>query len=291
MRVLLIRALTYPLIVFGGGAAVLAGLAAECGPLVLPAVLLLAVVMVSMLERLQPYALEWNTPQRDLVTDSTHAVVNLGLTQLSLTAYGGLAPWLTVWPLWPNGWPLALQVLLAALLIDAAITLVHRASHVSPWLWRFHQVHHHNPRLYLLTGERRHPLHHLLESALGTTPVMLLGAPPRVIAGFAAIYTLVLLLEHANIDYRLGPLRWLLVGAETHRFHHGRATERSQVNFGGLFAIWDHLLGSFADPQRRLGSVDIGLEDPGAAPDGYLAQLRWPFAGAAGRAAVETIEI
>ena len=86
-----------------------------------------------------------------------------------------LANWLPGTGLWPDHWPLALQLLLAIALADLGITLVHYASHRSPLLWRLHAVHHSVTRLYGFNGLMKHPLHQLLETLGGTLPLLLLG--------------------------------------------------------------------------------------------------------------------
>ena len=110
----------------------------------------------------------------------------------------------------------------------------------------------------------------------GLILVALLGAPPAVISAWLAILAVHLALQHANIDYTVGPARKWLGVAETHRWHHKREYEDAQVNFGEFWLIWDRCFGTFLDPAGRLRAGEVGLRDE-SMPTGYLAQLGWPF--------------
>lgn len=56
---------------------------------------------------------------------------------------------------------------------------------------------------------------------------------------------------HTETVGHLGPLEWVFNTPSHHRVHHGRNPEYLDRNFGGIFIIWDRLLGSFAAEQGR----------------------------------------
>ena len=91
-----------------------------------------------------------------------------------------------------------------------------------------------------------------------------------------AIVSVHLAFQHANLDFTLGPLRYVLCVAEIHRWHHKREYEDAQVNFGEVWTLWDHLAGTFHHQRNGVRAGDVGLREA-AMPSGYLAQLRWPF--------------
>ncbi|HDQ8039831.1 TPA: sterol desaturase family protein, partial [Pseudomonas aeruginosa] len=103
-------------------------------------------------ERRLPYQPRWNRPHADRLRDVLHASVNESLNALGILALPLLAGVLSFWPVWPQAWPLWLQLLLAIVLADLGITLVHYASHRSALLWRLHAVHHSVQRLYGFNG-------------------------------------------------------------------------------------------------------------------------------------------
>lgn len=240
------------------------------------AVAALGIVVVALLERVQPYEVAWLEDHDDTVADAVHLLVNLCL--LSGTAYLAYATRDLLPPTrtWPNTWPLWAQVLLAGTIIDLGLYAMHRLSHRFDWLWRLHAPHHSSERLYWMNGERRHPASALCLAGPGIGAVVLLGATPLVITCWLTILAVHLAFQHSNIDYRVGPLRRVLGVAEVHRWHHKRDYEDAQVNFGEFWMVWDVLFGTFLDHPQRVGADAVGLRERNM-PTSYLGQLAWPF--------------
>lgn len=68
------------------------------------------------------------------------------------------------------------------------------------------------------------------------------------------------LVSHFNVDIKAGPLNYLLVGAELHRFHHS-ANVAEAKNFGVLTPFWDLVFGTFRYEPKRLPQA-LGVADP-----------------------------
>ncbi|MGE8371897.1 MAG: sterol desaturase family protein [Pseudomonas putida] len=238
-----------------------------------------AVLLSFTCERLIPYKAAWNQAQGDSRRDLCHALINECLTLCSVAAIPLLAHWLPGTGLWPDQWPLALQLLLAIALADLGITLVHYASHRSPLLWRLHAVHHSVTRLYGFNGLMKHPVHQLLETLGGTLPLLLLGLPVEVAALLAFSVSIQLLLQHSNVDMRIGCLRHVFAWAPVHRLHHLKYGSTGDVNFALFFPLWDRLLGTLLYlPGYALADDDMGIGDRPDYPQAYLAQLCEPWA-------------
>ncbi|MBK5001194.1 sterol desaturase family protein [Pseudomonas sp. S31] len=243
------------------------------------ALLLAGAVLLSCLcERLMPYRAAWNGSQGDARRDLCHALVNESLNIAGIAAIPLLAHWLPALDIWPADWPLAVQLLVAIVLADLGITLVHYASHRSPLLWRLHAVHHSVTRLYGFNGLMKHPLHQMLEALGGTLPLILLGLPLEVALLLAFSVSIQLLLQHSNVDMRIGCLRHVFAWAPVHRLHHLKYGTTGDVNFALFFPLWDRLLGTALHlPGYRLAEDDLGIGDRPDYPQGYLAQLREPW--------------
>lgn len=253
-------------IVSGGGA-----------PIQLGGLFLLAVGLSFAAEAIAPYERAWNERRGDGARDIAHAVVNEGSVVLSVVALPAIAaqiPWSGVWP---GHWSLGAQLALAIFVADAGITLAHRASHRWPLLWRFHAVHHSATRMYGLNGLLKHPLHQAFETICGTTPLVLLGMPldVAILLGFAA--ALQLLLQHSNVDIRIGPLVHVWAIAPGHRHHHRADGRRGDVNFGLFTTLWDHLLGTYSKDASAPRDGELGIAGRADYPTGYLRQLIEPF--------------
>lgn len=260
------------------GAAALALIQAGHSHFWLLGLLAAAALLSCLAERFAPYEPRWNRAQGDLGRDLLHALVNESGAMASVL----LLPWLSAYApfaeLWPAQWPLWLQWLLAVLVADAGITLTHWASHHWAPLWRLHAVHHAVERFHGLNGLVKHPLHQLIETGAGTLPLLLIGLPAEVAALLAFAAGLQLLLQHSNVDMRIGSLRHVWAVAPVHRFHHRKWAGIGDVNFGLFTTFWDRLLGTAVfDPQARFGPGDFGIGTRPDYPQAYLAQLVEPF--------------
>lgn len=223
---LLARYGTFPLFFLGINGVLLWLLAAEALGLAF-AVLGLAIVLMFLIERLIPWQPIWNQDHQDSGRDVLHFLVNTaanhgGLLLLPLLSAAALFP-----GAWPRHWPYWAQVGVAALVLDLGIAAAHHASHKWSVLWRWHAVHHSAQRLYGFNGLMKHPVHQAIETGSGMLPLLLLGIPPAVATALAFVVAIQLLLQHANADFRIGPLKYLFATAEVHRFHHSnRAAPR-----------------------------------------------------------------
>lgn len=240
-----------------------------------------AILLSFAVERLAPFESSWNRSHGDQRRDIAHALTNESLNVLGLTAWAGaaaVADRLAILGSWPHQLPFGLQLLLGVLICDLGITLMHVASHRYRPLWRLHAVHHSVKRMYGFNGLMKHPFHQLVEATGGFMPLLLLGAPTPVILGVAFATLIQLLLQHSNVDMKLGPLRKVFAFAPVHRLHHLKYGRAGDVNFGFFFNIWDHLLGTALDlPELRVRTTDLGIGNRPDYPVGYLAQLREPF--------------
>lgn len=242
-------------------------------------VLIIAAIGLSFaVERVLPYAPEWNDSLGDARRDVAHAFINETAFLVAVLVVPATALLSPFHHRWPVSIPFVLQVLLAVLVSDLGITLVHMASHRVGCLWRLHAVHHSVKRFYGFNGLMKHPLHGALELASGTAPLIILGMPKSVAEALAVCIAVQLLLQHSNADYRVGPLRSVLALNEGHRFHHLKWAGAGDVNFGLFTLTWDHALRTFSfDPNRRFRSEDLGMAAKPNYPMPYLAQLTEPF--------------
>lgn len=257
----------------------------------LPALLLLAIGLSALVEAQVPYRPEWNQSRQDAWRDRWHALVNETLNGLGVLSIPLLATLLPTRELWPHAWPFWLQVLMAIVVADLGITLMHWLSHRSAWLWRLHAVHHSVRRMYGLNGLMKHPLHLGLEALAGTLPLVLLGMPVDIAGVLAFAIGVQLLLQHSNVDMRIGPLRHLFAWAPVHRFHHLRYGRAGDVNFALFFSFWDRLLGTAFHSNYRVAGEDLGIGSQPDYPDDYLAQLAEPFVERAGHVAAPVLPV
>lgn len=145
------------------------------------------------------------------------------------------------------------------------------------WLWKVHLPHHLPDKVYLLMHPAGHPINLLVTLAIINFPMLVLGARPESIFLYNALMGLQGLVSHFNVKIKAGPLNYLLVGTELHRYHHSADVDEAK-NFGALTPIWDIVFGTFQHQPERLPNR-LGVENPSAYPAGeeVLKLLVLPF--------------
>ena len=253
----------------------------------LPLLVVAAIGLSFLAERIVPYDRSWNTDHADGKRDTLHAVVNEVLNSLSVALLPLVVALLPDFGIWPGQWPLWVQLLFAILVADFGITMVHYISHKVELLWRFHAVHHSVKRMYGFNGLMKHPVHQAIELLGGTLPLILMGIPLDIAALLAFAVAIQLLLQHSNVDMKIGPLRHILALAPVHRYHHIKWPVEGDVNFGLFTTIWDHMLGTAVYEKNRVfTSDDLGIGKEPDYPDAYLAQIARPFKSTPAQTAV-----
>lgn len=249
----------------------------------LGALLLLAMAVATYAEGVAPWHDEWNHDHDDHAANVWHALVHetqniLGVLTIPLVTWAFDIKPGTLIGLWPREWPIVAQLLLAIVLADLNLTLLHYLSHRYSFLWRLHAVHHGAGRLYGLNGLVRHPLHQITDMALGTAPLVLSGMPFQVAVLLAFAISVQLIVQHSNVAYALGPFRDHLSLGRIHHLHHTNWGKEGDVNFGLFLTVWDRLLGTFrAEPPRPITARDMGIDEVPQFPTSYVDQLAFPF--------------
>jgi sterol desaturase/sphingolipid hydroxylase (fatty acid hydroxylase superfamily) len=244
-----------------------------------------AYLIVMCLERVLPFHRSWQRSYGDIHVDLGHLVVSGAVTlQLLRPAMLALAVALGSWlspvlgaGVWPNGWPLVVQLVPALVVGEFFMYWVHRLAHEWEFLWRFHATHHSAPRLYFLNAVRFHPVDLAISNYAPFVPLVALGAGPEVLALFALFSGVHGTFQHANIPLRLGPLNWFFSMAELHRWHHSRRLEEANSNYGQNLIVWDVVFGTRFLPKDREPPEDIGIAGLPAFPMDYLGQLLSPL--------------
>ena len=178
-----------------------------------------------------------------------------------------------------SGLPWPVQFALAMVLTDLAQYWFHRLFHRVPFLWGFHAVHHSAKSMDWLAGARMHFVEIVLLRGVTSLPLLTLGFLPSVMQAYIGLVYVWSSLLHANLrgDFnRLGP--WLAL-PRFHHWHHAIDPEGVDKNFAIHFPLYDRLFGTYYLPDSTWPS---GYGVPERVPNGYLAQMRYPFVRKAG---------
>lgn len=247
------------------------------------AVYLSIVAVIALFERLIPYEETWLEKDGETFNDVAHTLLSKGGVQLAATI-GTSAPMVVaivaqpvfVLPvrLWPDSWPLALQVVLGLIIAEFGLYWAHRLAHEKMALWRFHALHHSVARLWVVNTGRFHIVDSIIKIALSQIPLYLLGAPLAVFLWIGAVTAFIGLLTHCNIDVRTGPLDWIMSTPRLHRWHHSKSLDEGNTNYGENLVLWDQIFGTYFNPPRP-SSTNIGIS--GTVAKSFWGQLVQPF--------------
>jgi sterol desaturase/sphingolipid hydroxylase (fatty acid hydroxylase superfamily) len=179
--------------------------------------------------------------------------------------------------------------------MDGCNWFAHWANHRVRLLWRFHELHHSQEDMSVLTVFRTHPLIHV-SYLITLIPGIILVANGAVPITLLVVYAGVVAFEHSNTNLSYGPLNRILVSPNYHRIHH-RLEGRQDVNLGFALTIWDQLSHRAVFPTKDTIRIDTGLpgrplvvEQTAQRPRHFAvmgAQLLAPFRPLSGRPEVD----
>lgn len=170
------------------------------------------------------------------------------------------------------------------LLADFWLYLWHRLNHRSPFLWRFHRVHHSDAQMDVTTANRFHVGEIVMSCVLRIPVIALAGLRLEELAIYEAVMFAVVQLHHANVNLTEPvdrALRLLVVTPYMHKLHHSNWRPEMDSNYSSVFSFWDRIFGSFRlrdDPRTLV----FGLSELSAPEDHTLrGLLAMPFKGRA----------
>lgn len=167
-------------------------------------------------------------------------------------------------------WIQAIEILVIADFVDY---WTHRTFH-RPTFWKVHAIHHSPEEMNWLSSSRVHPLNDLVTRGFQTLGIMVLGFSAEPILAIVPLISFYVMFLHSNIRWDFGPFRWLLVSPAFHRWHHSSDAEALDMNFSGIFPVWDVLFGTAYFPKSlptRYGLNGTQLKES------LLAHLAYPF--------------
>jgi sterol desaturase/sphingolipid hydroxylase (fatty acid hydroxylase superfamily) len=170
--------------------------------------------------------------------------------------------------------PLWLQAALFLVLSDFMLYWLHRLFHGGGF-WKYHAIHHSSEDLEWISAARFHPVN-LLLGTIGVDVILLMaGISPNIMLWVGPFTTFHSAFVHANLNWTLGPFKYVLATPVFHRWHHTAMEAGGNTNFAGTFPLWDILFGTFRMPENALPSHYCA--DDTAIPHEIGGQLIYPF--------------
>ena len=224
--------------------------------------------------------------RKDIGADLAYYFVNSLLPAVLMSVPLGLAAW-AVHRLVPAGFlatvggqPFWTRMIAALVVAETGYYWGHRMMHQVPALWRFHSVHHSATHIDFLVNTRAHPIDMVFGRLCGTIPLYVVGLAVPAGAAAGTLPVLITLAGtvwgffiHANVNWRLGPLEWLITSPAFHHWHH-TLSEPIDHNYASTLPWLDFIFGTFHLPKRQWPS-DYGIKE--TMPHALSAQLVEPL--------------
>ncbi len=177
-----------------------------------------------------------------------------------------------------NALPFWLKITFAFILKDFIQWNIHRLLHSNRWLWQFHKVHHSVKQMGFAAHLRFHWMENVVYRTIQYIPLAMLGfgINDYLLANLIAL--VIGHFNHANINLRLGPLKYLLNNPQMHIWHHAKdlpANHPNGVNFGISLSIWDYLFRTDYIPHSGR-DIELGFPGDEDFPHDFTHQAIYP---------------
>lgn len=175
---------------------------------------------------------------------------------------------------------LPLQFLIFFFINDLVQWTVHVVLHRIPVLWRFHQVHHSVREM----GFAAHLRYHFMETVFyKSAQYIFLAWLFHFHLEYAfylhAFTVLIGHLNHANVGWDYGPLRYVFNNPKMHIWHHAKQLPESHpngMNFGITLSVWDYLFRTVYIPGSGR-DIELGFEGIEHYPTSFWQHIITPF--------------
>ena len=137
----------------------------------------------------------------------------------------------------------------------------HRLLHTG-WVWHTHAWHHSPKYLYFLSGIRSTPLHILVFFGVYSLVYIFIPIPDIefILIAVLMLHTVSDHLIHSNIRLPYPrQIEYLIVTPRYHFVHHSTNRDHSDSNYGFIFTCWDHIFGTYTDPDFVPQDQPLGL--------------------------------
>ena len=159
--------------------------------------------------------------------------------------------------------PLWLQAVLFLVAADFMMYWLHRMFHGGGF-WKYHAIHHSSEDVDWISAARFHPVN-LLLGTIGVDVVLLMaGISPNVMLWLGPFNIFHSAFVHANLNWTLGPFRYVVATPVFHRWHHTSPRRGRRHQFRRHLSALGHPVRNLPDAGRpaagplwRRGSVLI----------------------------------
>ena len=179
-----------------------------------------------------------------------------------------------------SGLNFVVQLIIFFLISDFVQWCVHVLLHRVPFLWKIHKIHHSVKEM----GFAAHLRYHFGETFVYNTfkyivLAMLFGFQLEMAFIVHAFAITIGHLNHANVGWDYGPLKYILNNPKMHIWHHAKELPKNHpygMNYGISLSIWDYLFKTNYIPHDGK-DIELGFDNDEEYNKGFFKQLIAPF--------------
>ncbi|WBX76903.1 sterol desaturase family protein [Tenacibaculum ovolyticum] len=179
-----------------------------------------------------------------------------------------------------NEFPLWARLLVFLVIIDFVQWFTHTLLHRYDFLWNFHKVHHSVKEMGFAAHLRYHWMEPVLYNSMKYIPLAIIGGFTAKDIALVHFFNITIgHLNHANINWDYGFLKYILNNPKMHIWHHAKELpieRRKGVNFGITLSIWDYIFKTNYIPHSGR-NIEIGFTGDEQFPKDFLNQEIYPL--------------
>ncbi|CDF80701.1 fatty acid hydroxylase [Formosa agariphila KMM 3901] len=176
--------------------------------------------------------------------------------------------------------PKALGLFIFFIVSDFVQWNTHRLLHRIPILWDFHKVHHSVKEMGFAAHLRYHWMEPVLYKSLLYIPIAIIGGFDAQDVAFVHFFSIAIgHLNHANLGWNYGPLKYILNNPEMHIWHHAKELPPHSIygsNYGITLSLWDYLFKTDYIPHNGR-DIELGFHDDDKFPKDFISQELYPW--------------
>ena len=179
-----------------------------------------------------------------------------------------------------NEFPFWARIFTFFIIIDFVQWFTHTLLHKYEFLWKFHKVHHSVKEMGFAAHLRYHWMEPVLYNSMKYIPLAIMGGfTAQDVAAVHFFNITIGHLNHANINWDYGFLKYILNNPKMHIWHHAKELPKNRktgVNFGITLSIWDYIFKTNYIPNSGR-DIEIGFEGDEKFPSTFIKQEAYPL--------------
>lgn len=179
-----------------------------------------------------------------------------------------------------NALPYGVGLLVFFIVSDFVQWNTHRLLHRIPFLWNFHKVHHSVKQMGFAAHLRYHWMEPVVYKSILYIPLAVIGGFNVTDVAIVHFFTLTIgHLNHANLGWDYGILKYLLNNPKMHIWHHAKelpSKSKYGSNYGLTLSTWDYLFNTDHIPYDGR-DIELGFHEDEKFPSSFLEQELYPI--------------